>query len=285
MNIKFNKDIFILGIESSCDDTSIGVSKNMSVLSNIVSNQKIHKKYGGVVPELASREHQKNIIPTLQEALKSSKISLREIDAIAFTNGPGLLGSLLVGASFAKSLSISLKKPLIAINHMEAHVLANFIGQKPQFPLICLTVSGGHTQLVMVESPYSMYLIGETLDDSAGETFDKCAKILGLPYPGGPQIEEYAKGGDKNKFKFSIPKVKSLDFSFSGLKTNIKRLIEENSNKSKNFITNERRNLCASIENIIIKILIDKLTKAIDKFKVSSIAISGGVSALSLIHI
>lgn len=279
MNIKFNKHIFILGIESSCDDTSIGVSRNMSVLSNIVSNQKIHKKYGGVVPELASREHQKNIIPTLQEALKSSKISLREIDAIAFTNGPGLLGSLLVGASFAKSLSISLKKPLIAINHMEAHVLANFIGQKPQFPLICLTVSGGHTQLVMVESPYSMYLIGETLDDSAGETFDKCAKILGLPYPGGPQIEKYAKGGDKNKFKFSIPKVKSLDFSFSGLKTNIKRLIEENSNKSKNFITNERRNLCASIENIIIKILIDKLTKAIDKFKVSSIAISGGVSA------
>ena len=174
MNIKFNKDIFILGIESSCDDTSIGISKNMSILSNIVSNQKIHEKFGGVVPELASREHQKNIIPTLQEALRRSKISLHEIDAIAFTNGPGLLGSLLVGASFAKSLSLSLKKPLIAINHMEAHVLANFIGQKPQFPLICLTVSGGHTQLVMVESPYSMYLIGETLDDSAGETFDKC---------------------------------------------------------------------------------------------------------------
>ena len=276
---KGNKDIIILGIESSCDDTSIAVSKNNEILSNIVSNQEIHKNYGGVVPELASREHQKNIVPTITEALKLANIKKSDINGVAFTRGPGLMGSLLVGASFAKSLALSINKPLIEVNHMEAHVLANFISQKPDLPLICLTVSGGHTQIVKVDDVHIMKIIGETLDDSAGETFDKCAKMLGLNYPGGPEIEKYAKKGNPHVFKFTTPKVEGMNFSFSGLKTNIKRCIEKNKEKDPEFIKKNKEHLCASIQHTIVEILIHKITLAIQKHKPKNIAISGGVAA------
>ena len=279
---KVNKDIVILGIESSCDDTSIGISRNGIILANIVSNQDIHEKYGGVVPELASRQHQKNIIPTITTALKKAKINISEIDGIAFTKGPGLMGSLLVGSSFAKSLSLSLNKPLIAINHMEAHVLANFIDHDIKTPCICLTASGGHTELVLVQGIHNMSLIGQTLDDSAGETFDKCAKIIGLKYPGGPQIEKYAKKGAKNTFHFTIPKVKDLNFSFSGLKTNIIQLIEREVAKNKYFIRENIHDLCASIQHTIIETLIQKLKLSIQKYQIQTIAISGGVAANEL---
>ena len=279
MKHKVNKDIIILGIETSCDDTSIGISKNNIILSNIVSNQEIHTIYGGVVPELASREHQKNIVPTLSAALKKAKIKLEEIDAISFTLGPGLMGSLLVGVSFAKSLSMSLKKPLIAINHMEAHVLANCINKSPKYPFICLTASGGHTQIVLVNNSSDMKLLGETKDDSAGETFDKCAKILGLKYPGGPEIEKKGLQGNKHAFKFTIPKVDNLDFSFSGLKSNFKQLIDKEAKKNLNFVKENQEHLCASIQYTIIQILIKKLELAVQKYKIKNIAISGGVAA------
>jgi len=276
---KVNKDIIILGIESSCDDTSVAISKNNRILSNIVSNQKVHEKYGGVVPELASREHQKNIIPTISLAFKNANISKEKIDAIAFTQGPGLMGSLLVGSSFAKSLSLALSKPLIEVNHMEAHVLANLIDHKPNFPFICLTVSGGHTQIVKVDAINKIKILGETLDDSAGETFDKCAKMLGLKYPGGPEIEKYAKNGNFQAFEFTFPKVDKLNFSFSGLKTNFMRLIQCNIIKNKSFIHENRQDLCASIQYTIIQVLIQKLNIAIQKYNVKNIAISGGVAA------
>tara|TARA_B100002052_G_scaffold298903_1_gene334124 strand:+ start:1376 stop:2401 length:1026 start_codon:yes stop_codon:yes gene_type:complete len=279
MSNKFNKKIIILGIESSCDDTSIAVSKNNDILSNIVANQKVHRKYGGVVPELASREHQKNIIPTISLALKEANVKINEIDGISFTRGPGLMGSLLVGASFAKSLSIALSKPLIEVNHMEAHVLANCIDHNPNFPFICLTVSGGHTQIVLVKDVKTIQLLGETLDDSAGETFDKCAKLLGLNYPGGPEIEKAAINGDKTKFNFPTPKVDGLNFSFSGLKTNIRRLIEKNLKRDQNFISEHKKDLCASIQHTIINILMEKLNIAIKKYNIKNIAISGGVAA------
>ncbi len=279
MNNKFSKDIIILGIETSCDDTSIGISKNNRILSNVVANQEIHAKYGGVVPEIASREHQKNIVPTLHMALKNADISLSQIDAISFTLGPGLMGSLLVGVSFAKSLSVALKKPLIAINHMEAHVLANCIDNSPEYPFICLTASGGHTQIVLVNNSFDMKLIGETKDDSAGETFDKCAKILGLNYPGGPEIEKKGFSGDKDAFKFTIPKMDKLDFSFSGLKSNFKQLIDKEVTKNSHFIVQNLENLCASIQFTIIQILIQKLELAIKKYNIKNIAISGGVAA------
>jgi len=276
---KVNKDIIILGIESSCDDTSVSISKNNQILSNIVANQKVHVKYGGVVPELASRAHQKNIIPTISLALKKANISKDQIDAIAFTRGPGLMGSLLVGSSFAKSLSISLDKPLIEINHMEAHVLSNCIDDKPEFPFICLTVSGGHTQIVYVEDINNISVLGETLDDSAGETFDKCAKLLGLNYPGGPEIEKNGLNGNKFAFRFTLPKVDGLNFSFSGLKTNFMQLILKESKKNQSFMKDYLEDLCASIQHTIIKILIGKLDTAIKEYKPKNIAISGGVSA------
>lgn len=279
MSIKVNKDIIILAIESSCDDTSVAISKNKEILVNIVANQKVHKEYGGVVPELASREHQKNIVPTIALAIKMSKISKDQIDAIAFTRGPGLMGSLLVGASFAKSLSISLKKPLIEINHMEAHVLANCIDDDPVFPFICLTVSGGHTQIVRVENVNQIEVIGETIDDSAGETFDKCAKMLGLNYPGGPEIEKNSKHGNHLAFSFTHPKVDGLNFSFSGLKTNFMRLIQNKSINNPSFIQHRLSDLCASIQYTIIQILTNKLDLAIRKYNVKNIAISGGVAA------
>jgi len=276
---KFNKDIVILGIESSCDDTSIAISKNKKILSNIICDQEVHKKYGGVVPELASREHQKNIIPTINLALKKAKISKDEIDAVAFTRGPGLMGSLLVGASFAKSICMALNKPLIDVNHMEAHVLANCIDNKPKFPFICLTVSGGHTQIVRVENIETIEIIGETLDDSAGETFDKCAKMMGLDYPGGPIIEQNGTHGNPQAFHFTFPKVNGLNFSFSGLKTNFMQLIKKQKTKNKNFILENKHDLCASIQYTIIQILVQKLELTIKKYQPKTIAISGGVAA------
>ena len=281
MNHKVKKDILILGIETSCDDTSIAIARNDEILTNIVANQKVHVEYGGVVPELASREHLKNILPTISLALQKSKINMNDIDAIAFTRGPGLMGSLLVGTSFAKSLSLSLNKPLIEVNHMEAHVLANCIDHSPTFPFICLTVSGGHTQIVLVNSVSDIQLIGETLDDSAGETFDKCAKLLGLNYPGGPEIEKAAINGDKTKFNFPTPKVDGLNFSFSGLKTSFKNFINK---QSPDFIKDNLHDICASLQSTIIEILIDKIIMAKNIHKVNDFVVCGGVSANSFLR-
>ena len=283
-----NKEPIILAIESSCDDTAAAVALGTKILSNNIANQKIHEKFGGVVPELASRAHQQNIIPVIDTALKQAGINKMDIDAIAYTNGPGLLGSLLVGSSFAKSFALALEKPLIGINHMHGHVLSLFIDdenqKKPEFPFLCLTVSGGHTQFVLVNSPYDMKIIGSTIDDAAGEAFDKSAKLLGLPYPGGPSIQKYAELGNKNAFVFGRPVVKDLNFSFSGLKTSIKYKIEKEIKLDEKFIDKNLSDLCASIEHSIVSILINKLTKAIDKSKVKAFAIAGGVSANSLLR-
>ena len=278
------KSITILGIESSCDDTSASVVKDAKILSNIIANQEIHKYYGGVVPELASRAHQQNIVPVVNEALKIANIKKEELDAIAFTRGPGLLGSLLVGTSFAKSLSIALNVPLIDINHMQGHVMAHFIdeGKKmPTFPFLCLTVSGGHTQIVLVKGYFDLQVIGETLDDAAGEAFDKSAKILGLEYPGGPLIDKYAKKGNSEAFKFTKPRVGDLEFSFSGLKSNILQLIQRESKQNTDFIQDNLYDLCASIQNTIISILLEKIDNAVLKTGITQIAIAGGVSANS----
>ena len=277
------KKILILGIESSCDDTSVAITSNRKVLSNIVSSQKIHQKFGGVVPELASRSHQKNIVPVASLALKIANIQKKQINAIAFTNGPGLLGSLLIGSSFAKSLALSLNIPLIEINHMRAHVIANFIENKektqPSFPFLCLTVSGGHTQIVSVKSIEDMRVIGQTLDDSAGEAFDKSAKMIGLGYPGGPIIEKKSFGGDPNKFIFTEPKVNDLNFSFSGLKTQIFIFLKKEIEKNPEFVKENLNHLCASIQKTIITILINKLISAISKSEIKNIAIAGGVAS------
>ena len=278
------KSIIILGIESSCDDTSAAVVKEAKILSNIVANQEIHKSYGGVVPELASRAHQQNIVPVVNEALKIANIKKEELDAIAFTRGPGLLGSLLVGTSFAKSLSLALNVPLIDVNHMQGHVLAHFIdeGKKmPTFPFLCLTVSGGHTQIVLVKGYFNMEVIGETLDDAAGEAFDKSAKILGLEYPGGPLIDKYAKKGNPKAFKFTKPRVGDLEFSFSGLKSNILQVIQRESKKNPDFIKDNLFDMCASIQHTIISILLEKIDNAVKKTGLTQIAIAGGVSANS----
>ncbi|PDH48303.1 MAG: tRNA (adenosine(37)-N6)-threonylcarbamoyltransferase complex transferase subunit TsaD [Bacteroidetes bacterium MED-G21] len=278
------KSIIILGIESSCDDTSAAVLKEAKILSNIIANQEIHKSYGGVVPELASRAHQQNIVPVVNEALKIANIKKEELDAIAFTRGPGLLGSLLVGTSFAKSLSLALNIPLIDVNHMHGHVMAHFIdeGKKmPTFPFLCLTVSGGHTQIVLVKSYFDMEVIGETLDDAAGEAFDKSAKILGLEYPGGPLIDKYAKQGNQEAFKFTKPRVGNIEFSFSGLKSNILQVIQRASQKNPDFIKDNLYDLCASIQYTIISILLEKIDNAVKKTGITQIAIAGGVSANS----
>ena len=278
------KSIIILGIESSCDDTSAAVVKEATICSNIVANQEIHKSYGGVVPELASRAHQQNIVPVVNEALKIANIKKEELDAIAFTKGPGLLGSLLVGTSFAKSLSLALNIPLIDVNHMQGHVMAHFIdeGRKmPTFPFLCLTVSGGHTQIVLVKGYFDMEVIGETLDDAAGEAFDKSAKILGLEYPGGPFIDKYAKLGNPEAFKFTKPRVGNLEFSFSGLKSNILQVIQRASKKNPDFIKDNLYDLCASIQHTIISILLEKIDNAVIKTGITQIAIAGGVSANS----
>ena len=278
------KSIIILGIESSCDDTSASVVKDAKILSNIIANQEIHKSYGGVVPELASRAHQQNIVPVVNESLKIANIKKEELDAIAFTRGPGLLGALLVGTSFAKSLSLALNIPLIDVNHMQGHVMAHFIdeGKKmPTFPFLCLTVSGGHTQIVLVKGYFDLEVIGETLDDAAGEAFDKSAKILGLEYPGGPLIDKYAKQGNPKTFNFTKPRVGDLEFSFSGLKSNILQVIQRESKKNPDFIKNNLFDLCASIQYTIISILLEKIDNAVKKTGITQIAIAGGVSANS----
>ena len=278
-------EIYILGIESSCDDTSAAVSLNTQILSNVISTQKIHEIYGGVVPELASRAHMQNIVPVINEAINKAGITLDKIDAIAFTRGPGLLGSLLVGTSFAKSLSMALGKPLIDVHHMKAHILAHFIDNeqdnKPTFPFLCLTVSGGHTQIVQVNSYYDFEILGTTIDDAAGEAFDKCAKIMGLPYPGGPLIDKYAQIGDDKRFQFNKPQVGGFNFSFSGLKTSFLYFIEKEKKKNPQFIDKNLHDLCASLQKTIIEILILKLELASEKTGIKTVAIAGGVSANS----
>jgi N6-L-threonylcarbamoyladenine synthase len=272
----------ILAIESSCDDTGAAVCRNGNMLSNVIASQKIHEQYGGVVPELASRAHMQNIVPVVDVALQKAKIQLNEIDAIAFTQAPGLIGSLLVGAQFAKSLAISLQKPLIDVHHMQAHVLANLIEEpRPSFPFLCLTVSGGHTQIVVCESPYRMKVIGETIDDAAGEAFDKSAKLLGLPYPGGPLIDKYAKEGNPTRFAFPEPNIPGLNFSFSGLKTSILYFLQAEKNKNANFIQENLADICASVQQRIVSILLRKLQKAVKETGITSLCIAGGVSANS----
>ena len=276
------KGVFILAIESSCDDTAAAVLLNDKVLSNVVANQLIHNEFGGVVPELASRAHQQNIVPVIDAALKKANISKEQLSAIAFTQGPGLMGSLLVGSSFAKSMAIALQIPLIAVNHMQAHVLAHFIAEtKPVFPFLCLTVSGGHTQIVKVNDFFDMEVIGETTDDAVGEAFDKSAKILGLPYPGGPLVDKYASTGNPKAFAFTKPKVPHLDFSFSGLKTAILYFIKKNVAENPDFIKENLADICASIQHTIIEILMDKLKLAVKETGIRQIAIGGGVSANS----
>lgn len=283
-----NNDIYVLGIESSCDDTSAAVIHNGKILSNVIANQEIHAKYGGVVPELASRAHQQNIVPVVQQALKQAGIDKSKLDAICFTAGPGLMGSLLVGTSFAKSMALSLDIPLIEVNHMQGHVLAHFIEEesqeKPPFPFICLTVSGGHTQIVKVNNYFDMEVLGETIDDAVGEAYDKSAKILGLPYPGGPLVDKYAQKGNPKAFKFTKPKVKGLDFSFSGLKTAILYFIQKETAKNPNFINENLYDICASIQDTIVNILMDKLKLASKETGIKDIAIAGGVSANSEIR-
>jgi N6-L-threonylcarbamoyladenine synthase len=278
-------DVYLLAIESSCDDTAAAVLHNDKVLSNVVARQSIHEEYGGVVPELASRAHQQNIVPVIDVALKKANINKSQLNAIAFTQGPGLMGSLLVGTSFAKSLSMALNVPLIAVNHMHAHILAHFIDEegfdKPEFPFLALTISGGHTQIVKVNSFFDMEIIGETTDDAVGEAFDKSAKILGLPYPGGPLIDQLAKEGNPKRFTFTKPKVEGLNFSFSGLKTQILYFVQKNVKENPNFIEENKADVCASIQNIIIEILMEKLKLAVEETGIKQVAIGGGVSANS----
>ena len=288
--MKMNKkSIYILSIESSCDDTGAAVLKNDEVLSNVVANQKIHAEYGGVVPELASRAHQQNIVPVVHQALKEAGVKKGELNAIAFTQGPGLMGSLLVGTSFSKSLSIALDIPLIAVNHMQAHVMAHFIKDEfqtpPPFPFLCLTISGGHTQILKIESPTVFNILGQTIDDAVGEAFDKTAKLLGLPYPGGPLVDKYAKKGNKKAFMFTEPKTKNpLDFSFSGLKTAVLYFLKKEIKNNPKFIDENLNDICASIQHTIVNILMKRLVLASKKTGINQVAIAGGVSANSEIR-
>lgn len=276
---------YILGIESSCDDTSASVMCDGKVLSNLIANQEIHKSFGGVVPELASRAHQQNIIPVVNQAIINANIDKNQLNAIAYTRGPGLLGSLLVGSSFSKSLSMGLNIPLIEVNHMQAHLLAHFIEDcgdiKPEFPFIGVTISGGHTQIVMVNDYFKMDIIGETLDDAIGETFDKCGKMLNLPYPAGPHIDKKSKLGNSTKFSFTKPKVKGLNYSFSGLKTGFMRFLQKEKKENDNFIDSELNNLCASLQETIVEILYDKIIKAVKQTGVNRVVFGGGVSCNS----
>lgn len=278
----------ILGIESSCDDTSVAVLRGKKVLANVTANQEIHHLYGGVVPELASRAHQQNIVPVVHQALAEAKTSPKELEAIGFTSGPGLLGSLLVGTSFAKSMALSLNIPLIDINHMQAHILAHFIEhpemKAPAFPFLCLTISGGHTQIVLVEDYFTYTIIGETIDDAAGEAFDKAAKIMGLPYPGGPLIDRYAKQGNPKAFAFTKSKIPNFDFSFSGLKTNILYFLQKQVKENEHFVQEHMADLCASIQHTIVEMLFEKLEQAVKATGVTEVAIAGGVSANSQIR-
>lgn len=274
--------IKILAIESSCDETAASVCSDGKILSNVIANQTVHAQYGGVVPELASRAHMQNIVPVVDTALKQAATTLQELNAIAFTKAPGLIGSLLVGSQFAKSLALSLNIPIIGVHHMQAHVLANLIDEpKPSFPFLCLTVSGGHTQIVKCESPHQLSVIGETMDDAAGEAFDKSAKLLGLPYPGGPLIDTYASKGNASRFSFPEPQIPGLDFSFSGLKTAILYFLREATHKDENFMLNNLNDICASIQQRIVSILMNKLKRASLETGIKEICIAGGVSANS----
>ena len=281
-------DITILGIESSCDDTSAAVLRGTTLLSNVIASQAVHVKYGGVIPELASRAHQQNIIPVVDTALKEAGTTIDKIDAIAFTRGPGLLGSLLVGTSFAKGLSIANNIPLVEVNHLQGHILSHFVDlpdrelPHPEFPFLCLLVSGGHTQIVKVNSPLEMEIIGSTIDDAAGEAFDKCAKVMGLPYPGGPVIDRLAKEGNPKAFHFAKPHVKGeFDYSFSGLKTSFLYTLRDAVKEDPDFVEKNKADLCASLQSTIIEILLDKLIKATKSLGIKDVAIAGGVSANS----
>lgn len=280
-------NITILGIESSCDDTSASVLKDGVMLSNVIAGQKVHEAYGGVVPELASRAHQQNIIPVVHEALKQAGIDKKELNAIAFTRGPGLLGSLLVGTSFAKGLSTALEIPIIEVNHLQGHVLAHFIKRdkednlQPSFPFLCLLVSGGNSQIILVNAWNDLKVIGQTIDDAAGEAFDKCAKVMELGYPGGPLIDRLAKEGNPDAFKLNKPRIKAYDYSFSGLKTSFLYLLRDRLKEDPDFINKNKADLCASLQKTIIEILMDKLRKAAKDLKIKEIALAGGVSANS----
>ena len=282
------KDIVILAIESSCDDTSAAIIRNGILLSNVTASQGVHEEFGGVVPELASRAHQLNIVPVVDAALKRAGVANKDLSAIAFTRGPGLLGSLLVGVSFAKGLALSLNIPLVEVNHLQAHILAHFITPsegraiaQPQFPFLCLLVSGGNSQIVLVKSHCEMEIIGQTIDDAAGEAFDKCAKIMGLPYPGGPWIDRLAKEGNADAFQFAKPNIPGYNYSFSGLKTSFLYFLRDNLKENPNFIEENKADLCASLQKTIIDILINKLKRAAKDLKVNEIAVAGGVSANS----
>lgn len=281
-----DKDLVILGIESSCDDTSSAVIRGRRLLSNVIASQAVHKEYGGVVPELASRAHEINIVPVVNQAIERAGIDIKDIDAIAFTRGPGLLGSLLVGVNFAKGLSISLGKPLVEVNHLHAHVLAHFIEDEenhksPSFPFLCLLVSGGNSQIILCKSPDDMQIIGQTIDDAAGEAFDKCAKVMGLGYPGGPVVNKLANQGNPNAFKFAKPNVAGYDYSFSGLKTSFLYTLRDELDKDPMFIEKNKEDLCASLQKTVIDILMKKLRKAVDDLGIKQVAVAGGVSANS----
>ncbi len=278
--------VVILGIESSCDDTSAAVISDGLLLSNVIASQKVHEAYGGVVPELASRAHQQNIVPVVSEALRQAGVDKKDLSAIAFTRGPGLLGSLLVGTSFAKGMAIGLDIPLVDVNHLHAHVLSHFVkktedDEVPEFPFMCLLISGGNSQIVVAKSPYEMEIVGKTIDDAAGEAFDKCAKVLGLPYPGGPHIDRLAAIGNPKAFRFSRPHIEGLDYSFSGLKTSFLYTVRDGLKADPDFIEKNKADLAASLQATIIKILLDKLGKALTQYPVSHVAIGGGVSANS----
>lgn len=279
--------VYILGIESSCDETSAAVSRDDKILANIIAGQKVHEAFGGVVPELASRAHQQNIIPVVDQALNQANVSKKDLSAVAFTNGPGLMGALLVGTSFAKAFALALNIPLIEVNHMQAHVMAHFASRenqpfsRPDFPFLCLTVSGGHTQIVLVRDVSEMEIIGQTQDDAAGEAFDKIAKIIGLPYPGGPFIDQLSASGNSLKFKFPHPKAPGLDFSFSGLKTAVLYFLEKELAKEPTFTKEHLNDICASVQHTIVSILIEKLTEAVNTTGITRVALAGGVSANS----
>ena len=283
--------VYILGIESSCDDTSAAVFKDETILSNKIANQDVHKDYGGVVPELASRAHQQNIIPVVDKAIKEAGITVSDIDAVAFTRGPGLMGSLLVGTSFAKGFSLANNIPMVDVNHLHAHVLAHFIKEPdeetkhPEFPFLCLLVSGGNSQIVLVKDYMHMEVVGQTIDDAAGEAFDKCAKVMGLPYPGGPLIDKLAKVGNAEAFKFARPKIKDYDYSFSGLKTSFLYFLRDRLKENPDFIEENKEDLCASLQKTIVDILLSKLEKAAKDLKINQIALAGGVSANSGLRI
>lgn len=285
MNTKEANQLLILGIESSCDDTSAAVLRGNTLLSNVIASQAVHKEYGGVVPELASRAHEQNILPVVSEAIKRAGISANDLDAIAFTRGPGLLGSLLVGVNYAKGLAMSLGIPMVEVNHLHAHVMAHFIEEKgeehqsPEYPFLCLLVSGGNSQIILCHSPYKMEIVGQTIDDAAGEAFDKCAKVMGLGYPGGPIVNRLANEGNPHAFKFAKPNVPGYDYSFSGLKTSFLYTLRDEIKLNPNFVEENKEDLCASLQHTVIEILMKKLRLAAKELKIKHVAVAGGVSA------